>query len=400
MAEHAKKFSASSADRWVRCAGSINAVEGIEQTTSVYAEEGTKVHEIAANSLIKWHNSLKEFTYDELWGTYSDLLSDIVATYDTTLSHDLDNLETYLYYIASEFEEIIDGDTQGNNLKPHGFLAIEQKVNYSNLAPQGYDTTNDFFGTADAIIYDELTRRLHVIDLKWGKGVKVEVEENYQLICYAIGAMNAYGWLYDIEWIDLHIVQPRMNNTKSIYFGVEKLLEYEKLFKQAIQAALQPDAKRTPHDKACKWCPVKATCPALLELTKNAAISNFEKLELSDDDYRYILDNSDLISNFIKSVEEKTYNKLVAGGSLEGYKLVQGRSTRKWTDDAEEALKGSLGEAAYSKKLIGVTEADKKIPKEVMEELTQKEIGKPLLVKQEDKRQELIINETLTILEA
>lgn len=389
MAEHAKKFSASSADRWVRCAGSVNAVEGIEQTTSIYAEEGTKAHEYAAQKL-DWF--------------ITDHMVEKKDQWDISLEDSV-YLQKYTDYILHLYQEAggifndsvnLLGKTKNNN----SFLYIEQQLNYANLSPKDYDTKDDFFGTADAIIYDENTKTLHVVDLKWGKGVRVDYEENYQLICYAIGAVNEYSWLYEIENVELHIVQPRMNNIGNVKLTIAELQEYAEKFKQAIQAALQPDAKRTPHDKACKFCPAKLTCPALLELTKNAVISNFEKLELSDDDYRYILDNSDLISNFIKSVEEKTYNKLVAGGSLEGYKLVQGRSTRKWTEDAEEALKDSLGEAAYSKKLIGVTEADKKIPKEVMEELTQKEIGKPLLVKQEDKRQELIINETLTILEA
>ena len=360
MTIHAKKFSASSADRWVNCAGSVNACEGIKQTSSAYAEEGTKIHEIAAQTLNS--NFLDRLAYN---GELSE--------------EDNAYLMQYYSYITT-IEDKCD----------KSFIKVEQKVNYSNLAPTDYDASNDFFGTADCIIYDEDNKTLHVVDLKWGKGVKVEVENNYQLICYALGAINEYSWLYNIEQVVLHIVQPRMNNFCYVTLALQDLRDHLFILKGAVQRALQPDAVRTPHDKACKFCPAKNICPALLDLTIN--VSAFSKLELNDDDYKYILDNSDLVINFIKSVEEKIHNKLLVGGNLDGYKLVQGRSTRKWIDGAEERLKNSLGEAAYNKKLLGVTEADKIIAKELMEELTQKETGKPSLVKQEDKRKELKIN--------
>lgn len=342
MDKHAK-LSASGSERWILCPGSVAAEEGIPEKPNPYTEEGTLAHEVAAT-----------FLKDEI--VINNITSEM-----------LNNIINYSDYITA-----IEKD-----LKEYSLL-IEQKVDFSHVVPDG-------FGTADCIIKSDDV--LHVIDLKYGKGVPVYAENNTQLLLYAIGALNGFT-NYMPSSIVMHIVQPRIGNySKWEITKPEYELDYwiEFLRKKAL-AALQPDAKRIPHKDACRWCRAKPTCRAIYNFIDHTIAPLKEKKALTDNELKLILDNSKLITDFLSSVEELVYDKIASGESFKGYKLVNGRQVRKFKTDSLEELENSLGESIYKKVPITLAEAEKIFSKEVINEITYKQQSKPILVPDSDKR--------------
>lgn len=224
MSEHAK-LSASGSERWILCPGSVKAEEGLPEKLNPYAEEGTLAHEVAAKILNGYEIE-------------DDIPSDM-----------LDNVKKYIDYI----EKYAVGES---------VTYIEERVDFSYVAPGG-------FGTADCIISDEYNGILHIIDLKYGKGVPVYAEDNTQLELYAIGALNKL-WKSNVIpcpyiKVYLHIVQPRINNYSWVSLTIEELAARSQYLCSRALEALKPDAKRIPSEKACKWCKAKPTCPAIYE---------------------------------------------------------------------------------------------------------------------------------------
>lgn len=340
MSKHAK-LSASGSERWILCPGSVAAEEDIPEKPNPYAEEGTLAHEVAAT-----------FLKDEI--VISNITNEM-----------LNNIINYSDYISA-----IEKD-----LKEYSLL-IEQRVDFSHVVPDG-------FGTADCIIKDNDV--LHVIDLKYGKGVPVYAENNTQLLLYAIGALNGFT-NYMPGSIVMHIVQPRISNYSKWTITRYELDYWIEFLRSKALAALQPDAKRIPHKDACRWCKAKPTCPAIYNFIDHTIKPLKEKKTLSDEELKLVLDNSKLITDFLSSVEELVYDKIASGESFKGYKLVNGRQVRKFKTDSLEELESSLGESIYKKVPITLAEAEKIFGKDVINEITYKQEGKPILVPDSDKR--------------
>ena len=371
--KHAK-LSASGSSKWLNCAGSVEAESKIPNKQSVYAEEGTLAHELADICLKKQLEAKKYIGYDVLYapeksGIITEEMAKFVQEYiDYVLAHETKNSQLY----------------------------TEDRVDFSNIVPDG-------FGTMDAAILDYDTGICHIFDLKYGKGVQVDAVENTQAQLYALGFYNELKCLDVIKSFKIHIVQPRIFNYSSWEITLDDLVKFGQYASKKANEALAPNAPRTPGEKQCQWCNAKATCPALKKHTEDIILSSFENLNeskltelkhdiniLADNDLKLILDNKNLIEDFLKSVEQHIYDRVLNGEKFEGYKLVEGRSNRKWVDNAEEILKNKLGEDAYEKKLIGITAAGKKLKKDEIEELTYKPEGKPQLVLDSDKRKEII----------
>lgn len=354
--EHAK-LSASGSHRWIRCPGSVKAEEGLLDTSNKYSEEGSLAHDLAERMF---------FNKD-----YSDLnVTEEMVGY----------VKYYVDYLRSIW----------------GIVYIETKVDFSHIVPEG-------FGTADAIVIKHkiFGDDLHIIDLKYGKGVKVEAYENTQLLLYAIGVLNRS---YDIdvnnidpdriEFIHLEIVQPRLNHKSKWTISMATLKHWGGYLKAKAEEALKPNAFRTPSEIACQWCKANATCLALHNFTDEIISDNLENPEdMTDEDTKKVLDNSKLISSFIKNVEERVYNHILTGNILPGYKLVNGGKRRKLILKSEEILVELLGERAYTKSLVGVLELEKLLDKETLDYLVYFSNNRPLLVKEEDKREAIILGE-------
>jgi hypothetical protein len=357
MAAHAE-LSASGSATWLNCAGSVEAQRQYGRTSSRFADEGTAAHTLAEICLTK---EVSPFTYENILDPETGI----------TITHEMcGHVQTYLDYIA-EFA---------------GEKFFEQKVNYSDYAPEG-------FGTADCIIIDGDT--LHIVDLKYGKGIKVYADST-QLSIYALGAVHEFGFIYDIKTIKKHIVQPRLDNIDMHEMSIDELLQFGEEVKEKAKLAMLPGAPRTPGEKQCQWCSHKARCPELLKMTQDTLMGDFDNLTqvntLSDEQLANALSHATLIKSWLSAVEDTVRAKLESGEAFEGFKIVEGRSSRDWADQsiAEAVLsKDYAAYELYETSFISVAKAEKLVGKKNMDELNDiiiKKSGKPTLVPASDKR--------------
>jgi hypothetical protein len=356
MSEHAK-LSASGSERWILCPGSVKAEDGIVEKPNPYAEEGTLAHEVAAKVLMS-----NVYDNDVSIEECASILDNIFESFPNIIEMDMtDNIQKYIGYIKN-----VALDNYNDN------RYIEQRVDFSHIVPGG-------FGTADCII--KTNNVLHVIDLKYGKGVPVYAENNTQLLLYAIGALNRFPE-YSPAAITMHIVQPRIGNYSEWSITRNELDEWVEFLRGKALEALKPDAKRIPHKDACRWCKAKPTCPALYNFIDHSIMPLKDKTMLTDEETKLVLDNTKLITDFLSSVEQSVYDRLMSGEPFKGYKLVNGRSMRKFKADSLEFL----GDAMYKKVPITLAEAEKLLSKDVINEITYKQESKPILTTEDDKR--------------
>ena len=380
--KHAK-LSASGSAQWLNCPGSVKAQEAYpESQSSFFADEGTLAHELADLCL------KKRISADFYVGQRIGKLKISVASFspDHELQKDMcEYVQEYLDYVLSH-------ETHKTT------TYTEERVDFSNIVPEG-------FGTMDSAVYDPETKTCHIFDLKYGKGVAVDAFENTQGQMYALGFLNELSFLEDIEHFRIHICQPRIKNFSYWDISVKDLKKFGAWATERANLALSDNAPRVPGVKQCQWCSAKGDCKALAKFTQDMIMCEFEELEkghedkLSDEDKKKILDSKSMIINFLSAVEDSVYLKLVEGGEFNGYKLVEGRSTRQFTDDAEQFIVAKLGEEAHKKSLIGITEAEKKLGRDDMDKITIKPVGKLTLVPDTDKRQAVIMDNVANMLE-
>ncbi len=301
MSKHAK-LSASGSARWLACTGSVKAESQFPNTSSSYAMEGTAAHELA-DMCLSDGLSPHDYINQHIAGVPVD-------------EEMADHVAAYVAYVKSF----------------SGIHFYEVRVNFSEWIPDG-------FGTSDAIVIDNKTNTVHVIDLKYGKGVPVDAENNSQGMLYALGVLSEYSFIYDIDTVVIHIYQPRIKNYSSWSITATELLKWAEWAKQRAEEALQDDAPRTPSDKACQWCKAKATCKALLDHTHKIIMHDFDELDnvkpdsLTDKELKVILDNAKLIKSWLDAVESHVFDKINDGQDFDGYKLVEGRTTRAWLNE-------------------------------------------------------------------
>ena len=343
------KLSASGSSRWLNCPGSVKAEENFPDFTSDFAQWGTVCHEVSEAMLLGKPIPTDPLIDEEM----------------------LETAQVYVDYVKSL----------------GGIQFYETRVDFSDVVPEG-------FGTSDAIcLVDDI---MYVVDLKGGKGVPVYAEENSQGMLYALGALAQYGELTGTTTVRIVIVQPRLDNISEWDISVEDLFKWASYVSEQANLALSDNAPRNPGEKQCQWCKAKATCPALLKLTHEAVASEFDDLgdvnELTDQQLRFVMDNKKLIESWLGAVEELVEQRLLAGNSFEGYKLVHGRSTRSWTNDSDalEVLQDELSEdVLWTKKFITVAAAEKALGKKkvhLLDGLVDKPEGKPTLAPAADKR--------------
>lgn len=358
--KHAK-LSASGSHRWILCPGSVQAESGLPETSSKYADEGILAHKVAAAILapgaIQDKNELVEI---------SNVPEEMRK-----------NVLIYTDYVQNLFTS--------NKNTSHVELHVEKKVNFSHIVPGG-------FGTADALIYSIEDNKLtvHIVDLKYGQGVKEQAKDNTQLILYALGATRELT--FDPYQVVLHIVQPRINNIDSTTLESSELSRWKTFLREKALAALAEDAPRVPSMTACRWCKASNNCDAIFQFTVQNTIDKM-KHTLSNIEEKLILDNSKLITKFVKDIEQKVYSQLEMGEPFPGYKLVAGKSVRKLYDDAEEKLVELLGEKAYNKSPLGILELEKLLDKETLASLVYFSDNRPQMVPEDDRRQALVLEE-------
>lgn len=368
------RLGASSSHRWMNCPGSVKLCEAVPDKSSSYAEEGTLAHSLAELIINYNLGRIKKAEFNKgmkkIQGSqyYSQEMQD---------------------YIKDYTEKVWELMNAAKSISKDAVLLTEQRLDFSDWVPDG-------FGTGDVVIvYD---RVIHIIDLKYGKGVGVSAEENPQLMLYGLGALSSYDMLYDIEKVILTIIQPRLDSISTYETTAAELLEWgEKKVRPAAEETLKDDAKCVAGEW-CRFCKVKAVCRA-----RKDAMTELAKMEFSDprllEDYEIgeVLRLADQLTAWAGDVKEYAQEEAEKGKKWDGWKLVEGRSNRKYSNEAKvaETLREAGYEEAllYERKLYGITAMEKIVGKKPLAELCGSLIikppGKPVLVPESDKRPEI-----------
>lgn len=367
-------LSASGAHRWLNCPPSAKLEAELPDSTSVYAKEGTLAHEICELKLRKHLGSItKSFatrTINKL--KRNELFNDEM----------LDYADGYVDYIIEK--------TRSDD----AVVLVEERLDFSEYVPEG-------FGTGDCIIIQDGV--LTIIDFKYGKGVAIYAKENPQMRLYALGAVEMFGFIYDFDRVEMCIYQPRINNISEYTENVGDLIMwgYDTVKPTASRAIRgEGEFKAGEH---CTFCKMKNKCRELADYCLETVNDEFEDLDghldkmmLSPEDIAMIVGRIKIVQNWLKDVEAYAINGMLEGTlEVPGYKVVEGRSNRVFTD--QDKVINVLLEDGYQesviykpKELLAMTKLEKLVGKkkftELLSDYIKKPKGKPTLAPVDDKR--------------
>lgn len=367
------KLSASGSERWMACTPSARLEEQFPDEGSQYAAEGTFAHDLAEARLagllkIKKHTSSDEAGY-KANPFYTQELSDYVDD-----------------YVSLALMKV----QQARTKTPDAVVLLEQRLDFSPWVPEG-------FGTGDLVIVADNV--LEVVDLKFGKGVLVSAVDNSQLRLYGLGAYNMLAHLYDVRTVRMTICQPRLDNISEEELEVEALLQWAQLeVVPAAEKAWAGEGEFVPGEH-CRFCKAKHRCRARAEESLAMARFDFKQPDLlSAEEVGEVLAKAKRISDWASDLHDYAFEQATKHGrKWPGWKLVEGRSVRKYSD--QDAVAAALRAANYAdaviyeRSLLGITAMEKAIGKkrfgELLDGLVVKSEGKPTLVPESDKRPEL-----------
>lgn len=339
-------LSPSSAKRWINCTPSALLAEAAGSKSSVYAEEGTLAHEMAEHALTRY-----------LEGVYDPIIDGALTIKDEHFRNPLFSIDM-ANYIREYCDFVIGEDYEMQKQDGLSEMFLERKVDITDYAP-------DSFGSVDVVLASDKT--IHIIDLKYGAGVKVFADHNEQMMLYALGALKAAA-SKDITNIRMTIAQVRLDHYDTFEMSKGELLEWaEKVLKPAAKAAIQGKGKQVI-GSWCGFCPVKAQCRA----QRDAILADFdekpEPLLLSDEEVTDLIGKIDTYKSWIESVNKYVYDRAIQGHKWEGYKLVAGRSSRVIKDEAkirQALLNEFLEDEVLNIKLKGIGDLEKLVGKKV-----------------------------------
>ena len=368
-------LSASAADRWMLCPGSVMATKDYPDTSSTAADEGTLAHALGELKLRKLFGIPEPMSRAKYGSQHKAIEA------DELYSVEMENCsDTYVEQIQSVVMQA----------PQRPFIAVEFRVDFSDVVPDG-------FGTSDCIVITPDT--IHIFDYKHGKGVKVSATENRQLRLYALGALKAFAPFFPgIRYVVLHIIQPRLDNICEWKLTVEELVSWgDDTVKPAANLALSPDAPFHPGEKQCKFCKIRATCRArMVAATELHESPGFGKMppEITDAEIADAIALGKDVSDWYKKLSEYAAKKLESGGAIPGLKLVAGRTTRTWDDQNTafaDLIRNGIPEAVlYEKTPVSVPGLEKLIDKQAFARFVVPHMiqspGKPALVPESDPR--------------
>lgn len=363
-------LSPSAAHRWLNCTAAPMLEKDIEDKGSTYAEEGTLAHAYCAKKL-------KDFLHRDSSGEDAE----IAALADKYHTGEMDEYtDTYMSVVLEKFNaaRAKTADAQ---------LLIEVRLDFANYIPEA-------FGTADAVIIAD--GLMEVIDFKYGKGVKVSAQENPQMKIYALGAYDAFSFDYNIRRVKMTIVQPRIDNLSEFEISISDLLWWARtVLTPKAEEAFSGKGRQNP-GQWCQFCKVKSKCRALATNCIETATAHPDPNLIGKEDMEsVILPKLATIKTWLAGVEEYALEQALSGVEYAGYKIVEGRSIRKITD--QDAVIDLLDKEGYDKtayikptELKSITELEKIIGKKRFAALCADYIvkpqGKPTLVPDSDKR--------------
>ena len=360
MAKHAV-LSASSSERWLNCPPSARLCEAYEDKGSDYAAEGTDAH------------TLCEYRLKQALGIPAEDPIENLSWYNEEMEECAAGYAAYVVELLETAKQTCSDPV----------VMIEQRVDFSRWVQEG-------FGTADCILIADGV--LNIVDYKHGKGVEVSAEGNTQLSLYSLGALEIFDGIYDIDRVCVHIFQPRKSNVVSSMMDKADLYEWaDTELTEKAQLAYEGQGSFSCGEW-CRFCKAKAECRERAEANLALARYDFQSPALLDDEeIADILGKVDALTAWASDVKEYALQQAISGKEWTGWKLVEGRSNRKYTSEAAVAttVEGA-GFDPYERKVLGVTAMQKMLGKTRFEELLapyiEKPQGKPTLVPESDKR--------------
>ena len=365
----------SNAYQWAACPPSARLSEGLPDTGSEAAKEGTLAHELAELKLRNYFHSV-DFGKRKLAAAVKKLKEN--PLWDDEMMGYTDDYMDYVKAAALSFPA-------------EPAVAIEKKVDISEYVPE-------CFGTADCLLIGGGV--IHVIDFKYGKSPsgRVEAENNLQMQLYALGAWTASRMLYRVDRIRMSIVQPRLPDGITEWeIPLEKLLETGEWIRERAQLAWKGEGEYHPDEKTCRFCRAKSRCRARaeknIEMAFAPAKGKLPPLISNEEMGKYLLQGQD-VAKWLSDLQDCALQECLAGRDVPGWKAVEGRSTRKWTD--MDAAFGRLIESGinaavlWERKPVTLAQIEKIVGKkdfaECVGEYVVKEPGKPALVQESDNR--------------
>ena len=360
-------LSASGASRWMNCNPSARLEDMFPDESSEFAEEGTLAHEISELKLTKYLKTMSLRTFN--------------SKMKKLKSHKLykPEMENYTDVYVDNIKELL------MSFDKPGTAEIEKKVDFSEYVPEG-------FGTCDFVTVD--TGTLYIRDLKYGKGVPVSAQDNPQLMLYSLGAYLEFSLFNDIENINMGIIQPRLDIVSIFEISADELMKW-------AENEVKPNAEKAFKGEGdfkvgqCTFCRAKALCRARAEA--NMSLETEMKLKgniLSNEEMGEILNRARDVVKWVKDIENYCQQAILRGEYVPGWKVVEGRSVRAFSDTekAMEVLKekGVAEELMYERKMLTLTQLEgvvgKKDFNEYVGDFIIKPKGKPTLVPESDKR--------------
>lgn len=373
MGRHAL-LSASSSHRWLNCPPSARLCEGYEDKGSEYAQEGTDAHSLCEHKL-KLALGMETTDPTENLSFYNEEMEQCACDY-----------AGYVMELVEETKKICKDPV----------VLIEQRLDFSRFVAEG-------FGTGDCVIIADGT--LYIVDYKHGKGVEVSAEENPQMMLYALGVLELFDGIYDIDTVRMTIFQPRRENVSVCVMAKDDLLQwaYNDLMTKAKLA--YDGGGEFACGEWCRFCRAKAACRKRAKYNLELAKYDFAMPDtLEDAEIAAILEKADELAAWAADVKEFALQQALGGVKYAGFKVVEGRSNRKYTD--EDAVVDTVKKAGYDPyepKLLGITAMEKLLGKKqfakLLSGLVEKPQGKPALVPESDKRQEMNIDKAASAAE-
>lgn len=357
MSSHAL-FSPSAAERWMQCPASARINYEAPRTSNAAADEGTTAHELAQLCLERNWDATDLPVHDD-WSEYPEDMRG--------------HVQDYIDYVRDRCREV------------DGALHVEQRLDMTEYVP-------DCYGTADAVIVHD--GGIIVIDLKYGKGIRVEAHGNPQLRLYGLGAASRYLWEAAPDTrVETVVYQPRLDHVDEAEYTVAELIEFGMQASQRAELGLRDDAPYGPSEGACRWCHIRATCKARAEHALAVAQTEFGETpapaELSLDDIASLLPRLKSLTDWCRDVEAHALSQALQGHQVIGYKVVEGRSNRRWIEDAPDVLLAhEKADLLMPRKPVTVTDAEKILGKKdpTLLSLLENPQGKPTLAPESDKR--------------
>lgn len=382
MPEQHAILNASGAHRWLECTPSARLEMLFKPTTSSYAEEGTLAHKIAEIAAL--------YRTDQITGTeYNERLSKLKDNKWCTADM-IEDCWAYADMIHEKWKALKEKTGEASVL-------IEARINFDEWVPGG-------FGTADCLILAD--GFMEVVDFKYGKGKRVDAYKNPQMRMYTLGAYHTHGLVYDVDRITMTIFQPRISNgITSDNITIKELLDWgERYVKPRAKLAFEGKGEFKPSAETCKFCRARSTCKARAEENMKAFDDGADVFLMTIEEAAQVLEKAGDIEAWLNDLKAYVEGALLEGVKVPGWKLVEGRSVRKYADVnavAQAMINAGYDEALLYKprELINLTQMEKDFGKktvaEVLGNLIIKPAGSPTLAPESDRRPEYNMEEAI-----